>query len=201
VAGGLFCAMSMSPSTSERDDWTMSLAFWGTLLVAGILFAAVSLAPKLKTLGDLREEYAANQRRLVALERQADELERVAEALEHDPAFAAELAKVEFAAGRPGRERIVVPADLRLGAETAPSPVPSATPVRSPLPAFVLEPLATHGGLRMTLLATAATLVLVAFLVLHEEQAATVRAVLVRGRHLFTRVRDRYRKSPSKPRL
>lgn len=191
--------MSMSPSTSERDDWTMSLAFWGTLLVAGALFAAVSLAPKLQTLADLREAYATNQRRLVALERQADELERVADALEHDPAFAAELAKVEFAAGRPGRERIIVPADLRLGAETAPSPVLSASPVRSPLPAFLLEPLATHRGLRFGLLATAATLVLAAFLVLHEEQAATVRAALIHGRRILARIRDRYRKSPSEP--
>ncbi len=171
--------MSIEPRPPRGDDpgWAMTLAFWGVLLVAGALFAAVALAPRFATVAALRADYAANQLRLVALERRAIDLERVAEALEHDPRFAAELAKLDLAADRPGDERIAVPPDLRLGAEERSAAPTAAPPEHWSLPPTILVPLANHAGLRTSLVALAAALTLFAFLVLHDEQAETVRAM------------------------
>lgn len=188
--------MNVVSQSEERDGgWGVTFAFWGTLLVAGALFAVVSLAPKLKRLAELDAKYAENQLRLVELERQAIELEKVAEAIEHDPAFAAELARLEFAAGSDG-ERIDVPAELRLGAgEDAAEPATAAVKSHWSVPPEVLGPLATHRGLRATLLATAAVLVLVAFVFLNEEQAATVQAVVRTSKETARGVAERYRKA------
>ncbi|HEX6986201.1 MAG TPA: hypothetical protein VF170_12545 [Planctomycetaceae bacterium] len=189
--------MSNDPPPADRDDgWGTAFAFWGTLLVAGALFASVSLAPKLKTLAGLRAEYAANQLRLVELERRADELERVAEALEHDPSFAAELAKVEFAAARPGDERIAVPEALRLGAaeEAHRDGLRPPSPGAWSIPPMLLDPLATHRGLRIMLLTAAAGLASAAFLVLNERHAATLRTAAGRAAEAARRATDRYRK-------
>lgn len=188
--------MHTHPAKPDRDgDWRITFAFWGTLLAAGALFAAVSFAPKLLTLSKLDADYAANQLRLVELERQAIELEKVADALEHDPAFAAELAKLEFAAGRAGDEGITVPEDLRLGAGGGSEATGMATPTgpRWSIPAVLLEPLATHRALRATLLATAAALVLTGFLLFNERQAATARAITRQTRETVRGVINRYR--------
>lgn len=173
----------------------MTFAFWATLLAAGVLFAAVSLAPKLKALAGLDADYAANQLRLVELERQAIELEKVAGALEHDPAFAAELAKLEFATGSEGGERIAVSEELRLGGTEPKTPAAAPVVPQSVLPPELLEPLSSRRGLRAALLATAAGLVLIAFLFLNEEQAATVRAVVRNSGATARSLTGRYRKT------
>ncbi|MGC1274122.1 MAG: hypothetical protein WBC44_10480 [Planctomycetaceae bacterium] len=191
--------MNASPAPPEDDDWAMSFAFWGVLLVAGALFATVALAPKLHTLVEQKADYATNQRRLVELEHRADELERVAEAIEHDPEFAAELAKVEFTAGRPGDERIAVHKELQLGGDDAVEPAAEAVggpmPAGWSMPPLLLDPLATHAGLRATLLSIAAILTLVAFVVLNEAHAATVRAVVDRGAQIGRSMTKRYTKA------
>ncbi|MDQ3333522.1 MAG: hypothetical protein M3552_23230, partial [Planctomycetota bacterium] len=152
--------MDVQISNTRDESWGETLAFWGALLIAGGLFAAVALAPKLETLAELKLRYAENQHRLVAMERQANELQSVADALEHDPAFASELAKLEFAAGRRGDESIAVAAELRLGgqrdamldATTPPNTAGSVTQA-------MLSPLANHRGLRIAMLMVAGGLV------------------------------------------
>jgi hypothetical protein len=166
------------------------------LLAAGTLFATVALAPKLKTLADLDAEYATNQLRLVELERQSIELEKVAQALEHDPAFAAELAKLEFSSGGIAGERIAVPEDLRLGATDIPETATPPAPPRSPLPQEILAPLAASRGLRLTLLATSATLALFAFVLLNERHAATARAITAEAAAALCRLTSRYQQAP-----
>lgn len=191
--------MNTDLHTTDPDDWAMTFAFWGTLLVAGALFASVSLAPKLKTLSAHRQTWLANQQRIATLQQQAVELERIAAALEHDPAFAAELARVEFDARRPGEERIAVDSELQLGGEDHPSPASPAA-ARPPggtwtIPAFLLEPLATHTTLRASLLALAATLAVTAFLLLHEQQSGTVRLIFEGTRTMTREVLERYRRT------
>ena len=171
----------------HNERWAVTLAFWATLLVAAALLATITLAPKLVRLADLRTAYAANQLRLVALERQANELEQVTQALQGDPRFAEELAKVEFAAVRPGAEQIAMPADLQLRAAERPTDqTEPAVPLLLSLPPAVLEPLATHARLRQGLLAVAAALCLFAFTCLHGSTAA-------RLSDLVRRLRERYR--------
>ena len=130
------------------------------------------------------------------LERQAIELEKVGEALEHDPAFASELAKLEFASGSAGGERIAVSEELRLGGTEPSTPAVAAAAPQPAIPAELLEPLASGRGLRTALLATAAGLVLIAFLFLNETQAATVRAVLRNSGATARSLAARYRKPP-----
>lgn len=195
--------MHTHPAKPDREGgWGTTFAFWGALLAAGTLFAAVSFAPKLLTLSKLDADYAANQLRLVELERQAIELEKVADALEHDPAFAAELAKLEFAAGRTGREGLAVRAWRRAGADRggdAPELVATAK-TRWAVPPALLEPLATNAALRAALLVVAAALVLASFLLFNERHVAAVRAINGQMRAAVRGVTDRYRtNTASKP--
>ena len=188
--------MSRTNAKLDDDDWTLTFAFWSALLLAGALFAVVALAPKLRTLAELDARFAENQFRLVELERQAQDLAKVTESLENDPAFAAQLAMLEFSAGRAGDERISVPQDLQLGTASTEA-APAATPrVSSPVvPRWLLEALATWQGLRLTLLAVAALVAVTALLALHESQAAIVRGALLRLRSGARMATTRYRRS------
>ena len=179
---------------ADGESWASALAFWSALLLAGLLLATVLLAPKAKTLAELGVEYATNQVRLVELERRAIELEEVAEALREDPSFAAELARMEFAAGQPGEERISIPADLRLVAAKPSQSIPAAPVNRGwQFPAALLELVASSAWLRRTLLVLAATLVLGAFLLCSAE--AGVQVVSRHTHRLAGGVSRRYRKT------
>lgn len=140
----------------------ISLTFWLMLLTSAGLFAAVSLSPKLSSYLALRDQYAAQQHELLQLEREHGELERVIAALEHDPLFAAEMARMEFDAVRPGEEILSVDSALTLspgiGSTSARRQLVSTSPWR---PWIAI--LADVQPLRMILLATAAALVLIAF--------------------------------------
>jgi len=145
----------------------ISLTFWLMLLAAAGLFAVVSLSPKLSTYLALCDQHFAQQHELLQLERDHAELERVIAALEHDPHFAAEMARMEFDAVRPGEEILSVDSALTLSPNIG---------------AMKTDPLAVGGSrwrpwiavlaefqpLRMLLLATAAGLVLFAFGWMHE---------------------------------
>jgi hypothetical protein len=183
-------------NTSDRDDaWGMTLAFWGVLLVSATIFAAVSLAPRFRTLSTLRARYAENQLRLVELERQAIELEKVAQALQGDPAFAAELAKLEFAAERTGDERIDVSEDLQLGAGLQRPRI--AANVRVPNTRLVplVELLAGNSFVRTLLLTFAGLLAAGAFLLLNDQQAARLRAIAASASAFRGGLFDRYRRA------
>lgn len=155
----------MTTTTSDTDEpmagVAISLTFWLMLLAAAALFALVSLAPKLATFLALRDQSLAQQHELVQLEREQAELERVIAALEHDPLFAAEMARMEFDAVRPGEEILAVDSDLIL---TPNKSSPSVQPMiaTSPWRPWV-GILAEFQPLRWLLLAAAAVLVLIAF--------------------------------------
>ncbi|HTN00652.1 MAG TPA: septum formation initiator family protein [Planctomycetaceae bacterium] len=177
-------------STAGRaGGLAISLAFWMALVVAALLFATVNLSPRLATLLKLRDEHYANQIRLVALEKQARQLERVVEALEHDPAFAAEMARLEFDALRPGEEVISVDRKLALDARHAATFEAERPATRAwYLPA--VELVATSQDLRNSLLLTAAVLVIVSFTWLQESTAVQIEA----GGRALQSVWGRYRR-------
>lgn len=138
----------------------VSLAFWLSLLTGASCFAAVALAPKLLQAQRLAALYAENQHRLSALEQQTLQLARVVQALQQDPTFVEELARVEFDAFRPGEEVLPVEPDLRLNQK------PVVTMPRREWASGEhpwLRRLATDQTLRNRLLVTAALLVVAAF--------------------------------------
>jgi len=173
----------------------VSFAFWTCLLVSAACFAAVALAPKYLQCQRLSEQYAANQRRLAEFERQTLQLKEVVSALEKDPAFAEELARVEFDAVRPGEEVLPVDPALRLDphAELLTSDRPAAT-IHSWLPTIVV--LANEQDVRAALLLVSALLVVVAFTWLHDRFEAGRFPREQRPRHsLWRRLSARYRAS------
>ncbi|MGE3313798.1 MAG: hypothetical protein AB7O26_01695 [Planctomycetaceae bacterium] len=153
-----------------RYDWIASLAFWLCLVAAAGLFASVTLAPRLAAHLELKEEYQANQIELVGMESRMQYLEKVAEALKNDPQFAAEVARIDFDAARPGDERIAVDKTLSL---SAPKYDPPALPEAEVAPWYapIAETLARSAALRPLTLLVAAALVVVAFTFLHDAPA------------------------------
>lgn len=161
----------------------ISFAFWLAILAAGGLFAGVALSPKLVVWFEYRDRRRANQERLVAMERNVNHLERVAEALERDPEYAAELARVELQASRRGEERIPVPAELALkpgavrgegsgrNAARAASATPSDAFAVQSRP--VLQRLSGDEALRRWMLISAAGIVLLSFTFLHAPKPQT----------------------------
>jgi hypothetical protein len=149
-------------ATETVSGLIVSLLFWFYLLLAASLFASVALAPKLVETLRLRDLYTSNQLKLVAVERQNEQLQRVVEAIQNDQDFAAELTRIEFDAVRSDEEIIPVAADLKL--ETRGIETPQAHPV---LPAAWYRPwlalLTENDSLRATLLSAAAVLVVVSF--------------------------------------
>ena len=150
----------------------LSLAFWVMLAVAGACFAATLLAPKLASLLELEHEFQAGQLRLNRLEQQTLQLEQLVKALKDDPQFAAELARLEFDAIRPGEEILAVSGPLvmnpRLVAEHALNGPATDASGYDPWFAPTVRQLAGSPSWRNALLATAATLTLLAFTFLQE---------------------------------
>ncbi len=151
-----------APSTEPDSGLAMSLAFWLMLAAAAALFATVSLSPKLTTYLDLEEQFRTQQRELLDLERQHVELGRVIAALKDDPQFAAEMARMEFDAVRPGEEILSVDASLALEPHALQKAAPQR-PTSRPIWHAWLAALAYYQPLRTTLLATAAALILIGF--------------------------------------
>ena len=179
---------------SERYAGPGSLACWFCLLLAAVLYAAVALSPKLVALTLLRHEHEQNQERLVALEKQVERIERISEALEHDPEFNAALARADFEQVRPGEQRITVQPHLAL--ELRPSAANLKLP-DLPLPWYVplLEVFSENRRLSNIVLGLAAALALLSFL--------AVRGMPVNGvpdlpdsspGWLFSLLQERYRK-------
>jgi cell division protein FtsB len=142
--------------------WTTSLAFWFSLLVAVLLYASVTLSPKALVYLEFRDSHHANQVQLVELEREVGHLEKTADALQHDPNFAAEMARIHFDAVRPGEERIPVDQKLHLDARV-PAAAPASRVDRLTPYLPYLRTLAGDSSIRMSCLAAAATITIVAF--------------------------------------
>jgi cell division protein FtsB len=151
----------------QNDDdpraWLGALACWLCLLLAAGVYAAVALSPKLLSLCLLRNEYEANQLRLVGLEQQVQRMEQVAAALVNDPDFASALARVDFETQHPGEQRIPVSSKLSFEPRSAAAdlqlpevPLPWYTPL--------LRLLAHNRYVSNLLLAAAAALALLSFI-------------------------------------
>jgi len=143
-----------------------SLAFWCCLAASAALFAAVFLAPRLRTYRELRRQYDGAQWELIASERHVDYLQKVVDALRHDPQFAAELARVDFGVSG-SEERIPVPLALNMNGEPTldgerlqDSPRPFA---QSLLDTPLMDKLSDDRSVRASLLGAASLLVLVSF--------------------------------------
>jgi cell division protein FtsB len=144
-----------------------NLAFWICLIAAAGIYAAVALSPKTLAYVRLQNQCFANQVHLVSLERQVQYLGRVAAALKSEPEFAAELARVEFDAVRPGDERIPVDRRLSINAPVR-EPAPYASSLQTSWTESLLEPFAHDRSVRVALLAIAGAMVLTAFTFLIE---------------------------------
>jgi hypothetical protein len=167
-----------------------SLAFWCCLAVSAAIFATVFLAPRLRTWRDLQREYDGRQRELIASERQVDYLQKVVDALRHDPQFAAELARVDFGVSG-SEERIPVAASLNLSgeptleretAQLAARPFP-----QNLLDTTLIDTLSDDRSIRASLLGAASLLVLVAFTLLCDTRARLQEVETVRWRTRFRR--------------
>lgn len=147
-----------------------SLLFWLCLLNAAGLYAAIALSPRLVVWGDLQFESARRQVELVNLERQAQQLARVAAALERDPEFVAELARAELAIAKPGGTQIPLPPALGFNPR-APRAVEEVAEPTTPwyLPAARLA--ATDARLRWRMLGAASGLLLFAFVFLQGDMS------------------------------
>jgi len=154
--------IAAQPAPETLTGFVISLLFWLSLLVATVMFAAVGLSPKLIDQARLREEYEANQFRLVQLEQQNEQLQRVVDAIRRDKEFAAEMTRIEFDAVRQGEEIIPVDSGLRLSPrDAAVTRAPAVMPQAWYRP--WLMPFAENDELRMSLLGSAAALIVISF--------------------------------------
>ena len=160
------------PRDVGRQSAVVSYAFWATLFLAAGIYATVGLSPKLERLMVMRREHRKNSWHLVELERRVRHLEKVADALESDPAFAAELARSRFGAVQPGRKTISVSEDLRINA-AAPGRVHR---VELPWHYGIVAKFARNKALRLGSLIAAGILTLVGFGFLHTGYATMITA-------------------------
>jgi hypothetical protein len=177
-------------ATQTVGSALMSVAFWLVLLVSAMMYAAVSLSPKLADWICVRQQYASNAFRLKQLEDEADYLERVAAALRSDPEFARRLVR---ASQMPPENSKFVPVsqDLIFGG----IPVPDQEPpqVIRPAIASLVFHLAGHQQHRTWLIICAAALTLLAFTLLNDAGAGiAMSAILTTGNAIHATIR-RYR--------
>ena len=147
--------------------WIFSLAFWLCLVFSALLYAAIALSPKLLAYFTLKQEYQTHQLKLVGLERQIEQTQKVIEALQHDPSFARELARVDFDAVKGDEERI--PVDAGLSKKVRPG-APDLTVPPPDLPWYtpILRVLAYSRIVGNTMLAISAGMIIYAFTFLGE---------------------------------
>ncbi len=188
----------ISGGSSEHETVSgliVSLLFWFSLLLAAGLFTAVALAPKLAETLRLRDLYSVNQRKLVSVERQNEQLQRVVEAIQHDQDFATEMTRIEFDAVRSDEEIIPVAADLKLETRGIESPL-----VQPVMPRAWYRPwltlLTEHDSLRSSLLGSAALLVVVSFTWFQPASADRVAKRVKLGRTAWQSLRNRYVQPP-----
>lgn len=153
-------AQRITPESSH--GWIVSVVFWLCLFTAAGLYATVALAPKLLTFDRLQSRYRSNRSQLVALQQQITHLRRVAVALQTDPLFRSEFARVQFRASAPAEQRIPVSADLSLNV-LSPAAKTVVTARRFPWYTPVLLGVATSRRTQNWLLAAAAMITVGAF--------------------------------------
>ncbi len=170
----------------------VALLFWGTMLSAGMLYALVALSPKLVFYLKLRDDRYQTQVKLVTLEHRVLYLKKVMHALENDPEFAAEHARVDLDAQRPGDETIPVDESLHYipDGEFDPSAFK-----KSILPWYtdLLEVFAADHKKRRALLIAAVLMSLFAFTFFQESQTSQILAFARGCKNGWLRATARYR--------
>lgn len=167
-------SQTQSASESHHEtsllQWFVSFLFWGQLMVAGILYGSVAIAPKLLTYVELDDEYVTGQTELVQLERQVFELRKITESLEKDRSLLEELARIDLDASRPGEKLIPLQDNLTLQSRIT-RPFNAAAQSTEQWYSPFLSAFALNHQLRTTSLLVAAVLVLVAFTFFQPSQA------------------------------
>lgn len=163
-------SISESPQRPTDRSFLMLLAFWCCLCGAAVLFASVTLAPKLVLWHELEIETLDQQQQLVQLERQVQHLDKVVFSLEHDRRFQSELAQREMGRSPSGEELISVDPSLRVDMRLPEIESPNV-PLVVPWYVPILRALATPTDWRRRLLWGAAGLCVLAFAGLCERRA------------------------------
>lgn len=153
----------LSPAVSTG----ISVAFWLTLGLATVMFAPLTLAPRIVERARLHQRYLENQLEEARLKREAGHFTAVAAALATDPDFVARVAGMELDSVPAGAMTIQV--EDRLGYD-ARVPQQVARVERPPLPWYVsfFESLAEPSALRTHWVIATFGLVMVAFLFLND---------------------------------
>lgn len=181
-----------APHEMSTLQWVVSFLFWGQLLLAGGLYGAVALAPKLSNYVHLRGEFHTNQVQLVQLEETVEELKKVTEALESDPDLLEELARIDLDATRPGEERIPLQNELTLQSRIK-NNTRAVSPETDEWYSPLLTAYATDHRLRRVSLLVAASLVIAAFTFFQPSQVNRFSTGLTSIRESGSSLTARYR--------
>lgn len=160
-------SLQTDSSQNALSGWAVSLAFWLCLMAAAAIYALVALAPRYLAYLNLHRQFHENQLQLVALERQTHRLEQITTALKNDPAFARELARMDFRTAHPDEQRIPVDAKLSLSVRPD-APDLDVSPPQLPWFAPLLQLVVENRKLGNSLLYLAAGLVIFAFTFLQD---------------------------------
>lgn len=168
------CTLNMPSqrSTSASEDTVRGSAaaplFWVCLIVAAALYAPCVLADRIVAWSELQRKYERNQVELIASQRHVQQLQRVADALESDPAFARSIARADLGATPTGTTAIDLPEELNHD----PRVLPAAAAIELPVDPWYLplmRRIASDARLRRNLLLAAAGVFLFGFLVFREK--------------------------------
>jgi len=188
----------LSPEAAVHStfEWTVSLMFWGQMIVAASLYCAVALSPKMTSLVQLQKGHLQTQAQLVALENHIHELEKVIDSLQNDPRVIEELARMDLNAARPDEKRITLDDGVTLQSRLSrPTHVPDVGRAwHEPL----LFEFARNRNLRVTSLAVAAALVVISFTFFHPSQARSFHWGWRNLQVTFSACAARYRGRPTR---
>lgn len=174
-----------APDSDQPAGAVAAPLFWACLIIAAALYAPCVLADRIVLWSELHRKHQSNQASLIAAQQQVQHLQRVADALESDPEFAAQLARADLGAAPDGATVIELPPEL----SRDPRRLPRATPIDPPFDPWYLPPMrwiAADASLRRNLLLAAAGVFLFGFLVFREGAWSAPRGLLrtVFGRYI-----------------
>ena len=187
--------MLSSPDASEQpirsSAWAVSIAFWLVLLSAALLYAAVSVAPRLARWMQIRQDYIANAHRLKALETEVDYLERVRDTLQSDSEFVERLASASILSASNADK---IPARRGFIFRSEPWVSQHEPAGKRSLAVLVIYTLTTDQQVRSGLLVLATLLVVYAFRTLSGPGGQLISATVKSARMITRLPLDRYRK-------
>jgi hypothetical protein len=193
-----FHVAELTPGVDGSADehstaWGVSLAFWGCLLVSAALYGMVALSPKLMTWLQVQHQYASNAAQLARLDANVEYLERVTDALQHDPGFAQRLA----AASIPGTKTddvLPVSRSLLFGSGDENADPPSGKLTLPPGTSLVAG-MANNSRLRTLTLAIATLLTVFGFTFLNDSDARWLKQIGRGALGVTAMMTNRYRRT------